>query len=162
MTRLPPLPGKARLHANGRCRPAASFPTLSLLPLVAAASFQVWPHGGAEGSRALHAALAAKTPVDVDVNSIAADSLGARRAGTLVYDIAARHVDHVALVPDRFIAEAQSLLWQRLRIASEPGGAAALGALLCGAYKPKAGERVGVLLCGANVSLKALAQTCAE
>ncbi len=115
-----------------------------------------------EGSRALHAALAAKTPVDVDVNSVAADSLGARRAGKLVYEISAQHVDHVALVPDRFIGEAQALLWQRLRIASEPGGAAALGALLCGAYKPKAGESVGVLLCGANVPLKALAQTCGE
>jgi threonine dehydratase len=115
-----------------------------------------------EGSRALHAALAAKTPVDVEVNSIAADSLGARSAGTLVYQIASQHVDHVALVPDRFITEAQSLLWRRLRIASEPGGAAALGALLCGAYKPKPGERVGVLLCGANVPLKVLAQTCGE
>lgn len=115
-----------------------------------------------EGSRALHAALEAKRPVDVDVNSVAADSLGARSAGSLVYEIASRHVDHVALVPDRFIGEAQKLLWQRLRIASEPGGAAALGALLCGAYKPKAGERVGVLLCGANVPLKALAETCGE
>lgn len=115
-----------------------------------------------EGSCALHAALAAKKPVDVDVNSIAADSLGARRAGNLVYDIAAQHVDHVALVPDRFIGEAQSLLWRRLRIASEPGGAAALAALLCGVYRPKAGERVGVLLCGANVPLKSLAQTCGE
>jgi threonine dehydratase len=34
---------------------------------------------------------------------------------------------------------------------SEPGGAAALAALLYGAYRAKAGERVGVLLCGGNV-----------
>jgi threonine dehydratase len=34
---------------------------------------------------------------------------------------------------------------------SEPGGAAALAALLSGAYIPQKGERVGVLLCGANV-----------
>ncbi len=115
-----------------------------------------------DGSRALHAALVAKQPVDVDVNSIAADSLGARSAGKLVYEIASQHVDHVALVPDRFIAEAQSLLWHRLRIASEPGGAAALAALLCGAYRPSPKERVGVLLCGANVSLRKLADTCGE
>jgi threonine dehydratase len=106
-----------------------------------------------EGSTALYSSLAAGRPVDVSVNSIAADSLGAKRAGVLVHQIAAAHVERVALVPDAAIAEAQAVLWRRLRIASEPGGAAALGALLCGAYTPAAGERIGVLLCGANVDL---------
>ena len=41
------------------------------------------------------------------------------------------------------------------------GGAAALAALLSGAYRPKRGERVGVLLCGANVDLGALAEVAA-
>ena len=53
-----------------------------------------------EGSRALHASLEAGRPVDVTVESIAADSLGARNTGQLVYDIAKANVDHVALVPD--------------------------------------------------------------
>jgi len=106
-----------------------------------------------EGSRALHASLEAGRPVDVTVESVAADSLGARNTGQLVYDIAKAHVDHVALVPDDAIVEAQRLLWDRLRIAAEPGGAAALGALISGRYKPAADEKVGVLLCGANVDL---------
>src|SRR3954470_559384 len=38
-----------------------------------------------EGSRAFHAALAAGGPVDVSVESLAADSLGARNTGELVY-----------------------------------------------------------------------------
>lgn len=115
-----------------------------------------------QGSHALHAAMAAGRPVDVDVNSIAADSLGARSAGKLVYAIASQHVAEVALVADEAIAAAQALLWQRLRIASEPGGAAALAALISGAYRPANGERIGVLLCGANVSLPKLAETCGE
>ena len=41
-----------------------------------------------EGSRALHASLEAGGPVDVTVESVAADSLGARNTGQLVYDIA--------------------------------------------------------------------------
>jgi threonine dehydratase len=41
------------------------------------------------------------------------------------------------------------------------GGAAALAALIGGAYKPRPGERVGVLLCGANVDLSALAEIAA-
>ncbi len=48
-------------------------------------------------------------------------------------------------------------LWRDFRLAVEPGGAAALGALLCGAYRPKPGERLGVLVCGANVDLGKLA-----
>ena len=110
-----------------------------------------------EGSRALHASLAAGRPVDVTVESIAADSLGARNTGQLVYAIARRHVDHVALVPDDAIAAAQRLLWERLRIAAEPGGAAALAALIAGRYAPRPDEKVGVLLCGANVDLAKLA-----
>jgi len=109
-----------------------------------------------DGSRALHASLEAGRPVDVTVESIAADSLGARNTGRLVYDIARENVDHVALVPDDAIVAAQRMLWDRLRIAAEPGGAAALAALTSGCYKPHADEKLGVLLCGANVDLAKL------
>jgi threonine dehydratase len=108
-------------------------------------------------SRALHAALAAGQPVDVTVESIAADSLGAKRAGDLVYAAASQAVDHVVLVEDAAIVAAQKQLWRDFRIAAEPGGAAALAALTSKVYVPKAGERVGVLLCGANVALASLA-----
>ncbi|MET0606845.1 MAG: threonine/serine dehydratase [Beijerinckiaceae bacterium] len=114
-----------------------------------------------EGSRALHAALEAGEPVDVEVNSIAADSLGARNVGRLVHQMCAAAVDHVTLVPDAAIIAAQTLLWRDFRIASEPGGAAALAALLSGAYKPRAGEKVGVLLCGGNVDLSKLSEIAA-
>jgi len=110
-----------------------------------------------EGSRALHASLEAGRPVDVTVESIAADSLGARNTGQLVFDIARQNVDHVVLVPDDAIVAAQRLLWDRLRVAAEPGGAAALAALTSGRYNPRADEKVGVLLCGANVDLNKLA-----
>ena len=110
-----------------------------------------------EGSRALQAAFDANGPVEVKVASVAADSLGARNVGQLVYDVTKDSVDHVALVPDAAITEAQALLWRDFRLAVEPGGAAALGALLCGAYKPAKGERLGVLVCGANVDLTKLA-----
>ncbi|WP_043539572.1 threonine/serine dehydratase [Salinarimonas rosea] len=108
------------------------------------------------GSCALFAALEAGEPVDVEVNSIAADSLGARSAGRIVTEIALATVDHVALVDDEAIVAAQRLLWRDFRIATEPGGAAALAALMSGAYRAAPGERVGVLLCGANVDLAAL------
>jgi threonine dehydratase len=110
-----------------------------------------------EGSRALHAALEAGRPVDVEVQSVAADSLGARRVGSIPFAIAAKRVHQVALVQDEAIRDAQRQLWQTFRVASEPGGAAALAALLSGAYRPAPGERVGVLLCGGNVDPATLA-----
>ena len=96
-------------------------------------------------------------PVDVTVDSVAADSLGARNVGPLVHGICARTVERVVLVPDEAITEAQKRLWREMRIAAEPGGAAALAALIAGSYGPAKGERIGVLVCGGNVDLAKLA-----
>src|SRR5690606_15351961 len=104
----------------------------------------------------LHAARAAGRPVDVEVSGIAADSLGARRVGSLMYPIAERHVADVVLVDDEAITEARRLLWDRLRIAAEPGGAAALAALVSGAYRPATDERVGIVICGGNADAPAV------
>jgi len=101
-------------------------------------------------SRALHAALSAGEPVDVEVSGIAADSLGARRVGSVMFPIARRYVERVVLVDDEAIAQARHVLWRELRIVAEPGGAAAFASLLCGAWRPAPGQRVGVLVCGAN------------
>lgn len=110
-----------------------------------------------EGSRCLGAALEAGRPVDVPVDSIAADSLGAKRAGDLVFEIARQTVDRAVTVPDAAIRNAQLALWNGWRIAAEPGGAAAYAALLADRYVPAPGESVGVLLCGANVDPATLA-----
>jgi len=110
-----------------------------------------------EGSRALHAALEAGGPVDVEVKSVAADSLGARRVGALNFDICRSAVERVALVGDEAIRAAQRKLWRDFNIVAEPGGAAAYAALTSGAYQPAKGERLGVLVCGANADLAALA-----
>ena len=111
-----------------------------------------------ETSCALHAAMAAGAPVDVEVSGIAADSLGARRVGSLMFPLARDHVDRVVLVSDREIRAAQVALWRRLRIIAEPGGAAATAALLTGRYRPEPDERVGVLVCGANADPTAIAE----
>jgi threonine dehydratase len=98
-------------------------------------------------------AMSAGEVVEVEVGGVAADSLGARRAGTIMLPIAQRFVSRTLLVSDEQISDAQRTLWQQLRLIVEPGGAAALAALLSGAYKPHAGERVGVVICGANTEL---------
>ncbi|WP_334194667.1 serine/threonine dehydratase [Pararhodobacter sp.] len=103
-----------------------------------------------ETSCALHAALAAGGPVDVEVSGVAANALGARRIGALCYGLAAGQGIPSVLVSDDAILDAQRLLWREARLLVEPAGATALAALLSRAYVPAPGERVAVLLCGAN------------
>ncbi|HET6609078.1 MAG TPA: threonine/serine dehydratase [Rhodopila sp.] len=103
-----------------------------------------------EGCPTLHSALRAGEPVDVAVSGIAADSLGARRCGSLMFAVAQLHVADSVLVPDDAILTAQKMLWDRYCLIAEPGGATAAAALLSGAWVPPAGARVGVVVCGAN------------
>jgi threonine dehydratase len=99
-------------------------------------------------TRALHAGR----PVDAEAGGIAADSLAPKRVGELMFPLARKYVERVALVEDDAIRAAQRALWDSFRIASEPGGAAAYAALLSGLYRPQSGERVGVLVCGGNTT----------
>jgi threonine dehydratase len=103
-----------------------------------------------EAAPTLTEALKAGRPVDAPAGGIAADSLAPRRVGELMFPIARAHVARVVLVSDEAIRRAQEVLWSAVRIVAEPGGAAALAALLSGAYAPAAGERVGVVICGGN------------
>jgi threonine dehydratase len=95
-------------------------------------------------------ALRAGQPVDAPAGGIAADSLAPRQVGQLMFPIAQSYVREVVLVSDDEIVEAQKSLWETVRVAAEPGGAAAFAALLSGRYKTKPGERVGVIVCGGN------------
>lgn len=103
-----------------------------------------------EGCPTLHTALRAGMPVDAPVGGLAADSLGARRVGSLMFELARREIREAVLVTDEAIRDAQRRLWSACRVVAEPGGAAALAALLSGAWVPPAGARVGVLVCGGN------------
>jgi threonine dehydratase len=103
-----------------------------------------------EGCPALSEALRAGRPVPAPVGGLAADSLGARQVGALAFAVAREHVSAAVLVPDAAIRDAQRALWRAARVAAEPGGAAALAALLCGAWTAPAGARVGVVVCGGN------------
>ena len=105
-----------------------------------------------EAAPTLTYALQAGRPADAPAGGIAADSLAPRRIGELVFPIAKKSVTEVVLVSDDAIVRAQQELWRNLRIAAEPGGAAATAALLSGAYKPREGERIAVVVSGGNTT----------
>ena len=100
----------------------------------------------------LHEAMAAGETVDVPVSGVAADSLGARRAGRIAFEVTTAAGVRSVLVDDQALVDARRQLWEDYRIAIEHGTAAAHAALTSGAYVPGPGERVVVLLCGANTN----------
>jgi threonine dehydratase len=123
-----------------------------------------WYAGSAEvisvepdGCPALHDALLAGKPIAAPVGGLAADSLGARQVGALMFPIAQCFVSAAVLVPDQAILAAQRLLWDRFRLVAEPGGATAAAALLSGRFQPPPGSRVGIVICGANTDPAAVA-----
>ncbi|SER52242.1 threonine dehydratase [Lentzea xinjiangensis] len=100
-----------------------------------------------ENCCAMHHALKAGAPVDSTVRSVAADALGATRAGSLSLDILRRNNVTSALVSDEEILSARDRLWEEFRIAVEPAGATAFAAFL---RDDVSSELPCVLLCGAN------------
>jgi threonine dehydratase len=110
-----------------------------------------------EQAPTLFRAREAGAPVDVAVGGIAADSLGARRVGSIAWDLTQRHVRQALLLPDEAIRAAQLALWTEFKLAVEPAAALGLAALRTGAYVPQVDEIVALVLCGANLDPATLA-----
>jgi threonine dehydratase len=104
------------------------------------------------GAPTLWRAVAAGEPVDAETDGIAADSLAPKRVGKIMFPFAQAFVERSVLISDDDIRAAQLALWDKVRLVTEPGGAAAFGALLSGKYTPAPDERVAVLVCGANTT----------
>jgi threonine dehydratase len=103
-----------------------------------------------ENCPTLTTAMLVGRPIDCPVSGLAADSLGARQVGAVMFPIAQAFVTASVLVTDESIGAAQRMLWEQTRLIAEPGGATALAALLSGRFVPPAGARVGVVVCGGN------------
>jgi threonine dehydratase len=104
------------------------------------------------GAPTLTRALQAGRPVDAETGSIAIDSLAPRRVGEKTFGVIRDLVRQVVLVSDDAIRHAQDLLWETLRLVGEPGGCAALAAVLSGQYSPAPDEIVTIVISGANTT----------
>ncbi len=100
-----------------------------------------------ERAQAFPAGLAAGHSVPVETNTIA-DGLSPPFAGELPIEICRGKVDTVLVTEDE-IAEGMRFLYARAKLAAEPAGAAAAGAVLAG--KVESGPGVAVIVSGGNV-----------
>jgi threonine dehydratase len=110
-----------------------------------------------EGAQGVRRALDAGHSVRLESTNTVADGLAAPFAGERNLEIIQRDVDDVVVIPDDAILDGLRFLITRARIVAEPAGAAAVGALLCGAVTLRPGERVVAIVSGGNVDADRLA-----
>jgi threonine dehydratase len=88
--------------------------------------------------------------VTIPAPDTVADALRTQSPGSLTFEIARRHVKSILTVSEIQLCHAVRFAFERLKCVVEPGGAAALAAVLC-AEPHFAGKRIGIILSGGNV-----------
>jgi threonine dehydratase len=106
----------------------------------------------ATGVPSLYESIKKKRLVTIEHPSTIADGLVGQTIGKTNFEICERNVDDVVLVTDNQMKEAVKSLLLDGHILAEPSGAAPVAALLSGAYKPAAGERVALVISGGNIA----------
>ncbi|MET0939590.1 MAG: pyridoxal-phosphate dependent enzyme, partial [Gaiellaceae bacterium] len=118
---------------------------------------------GVEPERAatLTEALSAGEPARIDPASIA-DGLNAPFTGEHTLGVVRKRVNEIVLVTEDEIAEGMRFLYGRAKLACEPAGAAATGALLTGKIELEPGSTVVAVVSGGNADPKVAAAILVE
>jgi threonine dehydratase len=110
------------------------------------------------GADTMHRSFQAGAPQAIDRVRTIADSLGAPYALPYSFEMCRTFVDELVLIDDPAMRRAMGLLYNSMKLAVEPAGAAATAAL-CGPLRERfRGKRVGVIVCGANIDLATFAE----
>lgn len=105
------------------------------------------------GADSMHRSFAAGAPQRLDKIATIADSLAPPMALPYSFDLCHRFVDKLVTVEDGDMRRSMALLFNEMKLAVEPAGAAATAALLGPLRDAVAGKRVGVIICGANIDV---------
>ncbi|HEY3889022.1 MAG TPA: pyridoxal-phosphate dependent enzyme, partial [Caulobacteraceae bacterium] len=110
-----------------------------------------------EGADSMRRSFEAGAPVTLPAISTIADSLAPPMA--LPYGFAAcrRYVDEIVTVSDDQIRGGMLALFEDLKLALEPAGAAATAALFGPLRQRLAGKKVGVVVCGSIIDIDGFA-----
>jgi threo-3-hydroxy-L-aspartate ammonia-lyase len=102
--------------------------------------------------------LAAGHPVEVPVSRSIADSLQVPKPGDLTFSINKELLEAIATVTDQELIDAMRFLFERLKLVTEPGGAAAVAALLAGKLDHEPNTTIGLIVSGGNIGAARFAQ----
>lgn len=104
-----------------------------------------------EGADTMHRSFRSGKPESIDRVRTIADSLGAPHSEPYSFGICQRYVDELVKVGDDEICSAMEILFDEMKLAVEPAGAAATAALRRPLKDRLSGKRVGVMVCGSNI-----------
>ncbi|EBY7415822.1 pyridoxal-phosphate dependent enzyme, partial [Salmonella enterica subsp. enterica serovar Alachua] len=109
------------------------------------------------GSPTLHDSALAGEVITLPEIKSAIPTMSCRRTDDRLFAQLSKVVDEYVLIEDLHMAQAAQWLWFEMGIAADPAGAAAVGALLSGAYIPRAEEKITLAVCGAGLPAGLLA-----
>ena len=112
--------------------------------------FGVEPEGAAVMSKSFSRGEAST----LEQTSTIADSLAPPMTTPYAYAMCRQYIDDLVTVSDDQIAAAAAVLFQDLKLAVEPAGAAALAGAMGPLRDRLSGLRVGLIICGANIDSK--------
>jgi threo-3-hydroxy-L-aspartate ammonia-lyase len=102
--------------------------------------------------------LAAGHPVEVPVGRSIADSLQVPKPGDLTFSINKELLEAVVTVSDQELLDTMRFLFERMKLVTEPGGAAAVAALLAGKLDHEPNTTIGLIVSGGNIGAARFAQ----
>jgi threonine dehydratase len=117
----------------------------------------VEPAAGDDTRRSLEAG----ERIRIEVPRTIADGLQVPVPGALTFEVNRDLVHEIVVVTDEEIIDAMAFMFDRMKLVTEPSGAAAVAALLSGKVDP-AGHRVGVVVSGGNVGRARFAELLAS
>lgn len=103
------------------------------------------------GADSMQRSFQAGTPQKIDKVATIADSLGAPFCAPYSFGLCQRFVDELVQVDDDDLCRALYLLFDRIKLAVEPAGAASTAAALGPLKARLAGRKFGLIICGANI-----------
>lgn len=109
------------------------------------------------GADTMYRSFASGSPQAIEKVQTIADSLGAPYAAPYSFGLCQHFVDGLVRVSDDELRAAMAFLFQDMKLAVEPAGAAATAALLGPLQPPLQGKRVGIIVCGANIDIATFA-----
>lgn len=126
---------------------------------VSCAIKQLWPSCQVfavepSGANTMHLSFAENSPQSIDKVNTIADSLGAPHAAPYSFELCKTYVDQLVMIEDQDMTQAMQLLFNDMKLAIEPAGAAATAALFGPLRKTLSNKSVGIIICGSNIDLK--------
>ena len=115
-----------------------------------------------EGAAVMKASLEAGSAQHISGFSTIADSLAPPMTTPYCFSMVQRSIDELVLVSDDEMAAASAILFEHMKLAVEPAGAATTAAAFGPLKEKLKGKRVALIICGSNIDADGLSQIVAR